>query len=58
MTEGLNVRAVVITKPGDLDALEVADRPVREPAAGDPAAGQLERDPERFETSDEGTRTN
>lgn len=29
------MRAVVITKPGDLDVLEVADRPVRKPAAGE-----------------------
>jgi NADPH2:quinone reductase len=29
------VRAVVITKPGDLDVLEVADRQAREPAAGE-----------------------
>lgn len=29
------MRAVVITKPGDLDVLEVADRPAREPGAGE-----------------------
>ena len=29
------MRAVVITKPGDLDVLEVADRPARKPAAGE-----------------------
>jgi len=29
------VRAVVITKPGDLDVLEVADRPARKPGAGE-----------------------
>jgi NADPH:quinone reductase len=29
------VRAVVITKPGDLDVLEVADRPARKPTAGE-----------------------
>ena len=29
------MRAVVITKPGDLDVLEVADRPAREPVAGE-----------------------
>ena len=27
------MRAVVITKPGDLDVLEVADRPARDPGA-------------------------
>jgi NADPH:quinone reductase len=31
----LNLRAVVITKPGDADVLEVADRPAREPAEGE-----------------------
>jgi NADPH:quinone reductase len=29
------VRAVVITKPGDLDVLEVVDRPARKPGAGE-----------------------
>jgi len=29
------VRAVVITKPGDLDVLEVADRPARKPGPGE-----------------------
>ena len=29
------MRAVVITKPGDLDVLEVVDRPARKPAAGE-----------------------
>jgi len=29
------VRAVVITKPGDLDVLEVADRPARDPGPGE-----------------------
>jgi len=29
------LRAVVITKPGDVDVLEVADRPAREPAEGE-----------------------
>jgi NADPH:quinone reductase len=29
------LRAVVITKPGDVDVLEVADRPTREPAEGE-----------------------
>jgi NADPH:quinone reductase-like Zn-dependent oxidoreductase len=29
------LRAVVITKPGDLDVLEVADRPARKPGAGE-----------------------
>ncbi len=29
------MRAVVITKPGDVDVLEVADRPAREPGAGE-----------------------
>jgi NADPH2:quinone reductase len=29
------MRAVVITKPGDLDVLEVADRPAREPGEGE-----------------------
>ena len=29
------MRAVVITQPGDLDVLEVADRPAREPGAGE-----------------------
>ena len=29
------MRAVVITEPGDLDVLQVADRPAREPAAGE-----------------------
>ena len=31
----MTLRAVVITKPGDLDVLEVADRPAREPGAGE-----------------------
>jgi NADPH:quinone reductase len=31
----LNLRAVVITKPGDADVLEVADRPAREPGEGE-----------------------
>jgi NADPH2:quinone reductase len=29
------VRAVMITKPGDVDVLEVADRPTREPGDGE-----------------------
>jgi NADPH:quinone reductase-like Zn-dependent oxidoreductase len=31
----MNVRAVIITKPGDVDVLEVADRPTREPGDGE-----------------------
>jgi hypothetical protein len=33
------VRAVMITKPGDVDVLEVADRPTREPGDGEVRKG-------------------
>jgi NADPH:quinone reductase-like Zn-dependent oxidoreductase len=35
IVKGLNMRAVMITKPGDVDVLDVADRPTREPGGGE-----------------------